>query len=333
TNHSEKMIKEEAENNKKQYTVIAGILEKIQTISSGMMINVSSFRSTAQSLTSSTQEQAASLEESTASMEEIASAIKRVSSDAETQTGAVEKIDRSIDELNKSISDVSVKAGAVMSESQHAIAQGEEAADISAHALDSMKRIHESAEKIREITHLITEIADKTNLLALNASIESARAGEAGRGFAVVADEISKLADNSTSSAKEISVLIRETSENINNSYEMFNILYGHIRNINETLVVSSNVSGEVNASSEVQLKMSGLVREEIRSVRTLSNSISNAMSEQAVAADELAKSFDMISRITQETTATSEEVSAATEGLVENIGRLVEIADAAQKS
>jgi methyl-accepting chemotaxis protein len=72
--------------------------------------------------------------------------------------------------------------------------------------------------KIEEISNTINDIADRTNLLSLNASIESARAGEHGRGFAVVAEEISKLADNSIASASEIGKIIKNSVESINNT-------------------------------------------------------------------------------------------------------------------
>jgi len=89
-------------------------------------------------------------------------------------------------------------------------------------AIKSIDRLREESSRIEEISGTINDIADQTNLLSLNASIESARAGEAGRGFAVVSEEISKLADKSMQSAKEIGQIIKNSVRMINDSsYQM----------------------------------------------------------------------------------------------------------------
>ena len=96
-----------------------------------------------------------------------------------------------------------------------AMAKAKEGTESVTRVVSVIQSIAESSEKIAGIVTLITDIADQTNLLALNASIEAARAGEDGRGFAVVADEVSKLADRSSSSAKEIDSLISRSGKTV----------------------------------------------------------------------------------------------------------------------
>jgi len=324
--YSNEQHKEEAEENKAQYEMISGVFSSIKDIAAGLQQSVVKFNMTSQKLTDSTQSQAALVEESSASMEEIAAAIEKVSVDAGVQAGSVNTIEETMNGLNSLISDVSGRADNIMKESEKSIRQGDDAAGLSERALASMESINESAEKIRDIIKLITEIADQTNLLALNASIESARAGEAGRGFAVVADEISKLADNSTGSAKEITKLINDTVKNIQEGSEMFSALHNHIKDIQNTLKISNSLSGEMNEVAARQLKLSDSVKESVHNVNSLSGSISVAMQEQASTTGELSRSIDTINEITQTNAAVSEEMSDVTGDLVGSIEKLLEI-------
>ncbi|HOO70631.1 MAG TPA: methyl-accepting chemotaxis protein [Spirochaetota bacterium] len=326
TNLSNNKHKEEAETTRSQYEFIARVFDSIKSVASNLQLSVGTFRATAGNLTDSAQNQASRIEESSASMVEIAAAIDKVSSDAAVQTESLNEIQQSIEALDTLISRVAHKADEIKNGSKKAITQGEEAVAIFEQVQEGIQRIYSSAEKIREMVNLITEIADRTNLLSLNASIESARAGEAGKGFAVVAEEISKLADNSTASAKEISVLINETTESIKNGYGMFNELYSHIRDMNITLESSSRLSAELDTTAKQQTVLSNGVKESIHSINSLSQSISLAMKEQSESTQEISKSFDVINEITQANAATSEEVSGATESLVENAEQLLDI-------
>ena len=326
SDHSYSIQQNKADENETQLKLIKKIFSMIQDIAASLGESSRRFTETAQSLSDGTQSQAAILEESSASMTGIADAIKNVSDDAKNQANALNSVESGISQLNTLIQSVSQKAQIVRGSSSEAIKRGIEAAEISANALGRMEKINGSTVKIKEITRLISDIADKTNLLALNASIESARAGAAGRGFAVVADEISKLADNSTISAKEISLLISETAENISSGYEMFGRLNTLIQEINATLAESHQGSSQNSETAAKQTALSDNILLEIRSVNALSQKIAQLMEQQKIATAELSSSFEGISIITQGTAASSEEVSGATELLAHDISRLIEI-------
>ena len=96
----------------------------------------------------------------------------------------------------------------------------ENGASVISETTKNIEEVYESSEKIKSITKTIEDIAFQTNILALNASVEAARAGDQGRGFAVVASEVRNLAQNSQSSAKDITLLIENIYEKINKSAE-----------------------------------------------------------------------------------------------------------------
>lgn len=152
----------------------------------------------------------------------------------------------------------------------------------------SMDDITASSKKIEEIITVIDDIAFQTNLLALNASVEAARAGEHGKGFAVVADAVRSLAQRSATSAKEISSLINESVNKIEQ---------GHA----------------VVLSSETSLKE--IVRT-IEQLSTLNKEISTASHEQEIGINQINKALSEMDKITQANAAASEECAAASEEL-----------------
>ena len=143
-------------------------------------------------LSARTDAQASSLEETASAIEEMASTIK-------------------------SSATHSVEGNDMMIASKKAVENG---ASVIAETTKNIEEVYESSEKIKSITKTIEDIAFQTNILALNASVEAARAGDQGRGFAVVASEVRNLAQNSQSSAKDITLLIENIYEKINRSAE-----------------------------------------------------------------------------------------------------------------
>ena len=143
-------------------------------------------------LSARTDAQASSLEETASAIEEMASTIK-------------------------SSADHSVEGNDMMLASKKAVENG---ANVIAETTKNIEEVYEASEKIKSITKTIEDIAFQTNILALNASVEAARAGDQGRGFAVVASEVRNLAQNSQACAKDITLLIENIYEKINKSAE-----------------------------------------------------------------------------------------------------------------
>jgi methyl-accepting chemotaxis protein len=171
-------------------------------------------------------------------------------------------------------------------------------------ASEFVKDLGNQSDKIGDIVVVIEEIADQTNLLALNAAIEAARAGEQGRGFAVVADEVKKLAERTSASTAEIAGMIKAIREGVEKT----------IRSMDEA---KSNVITGVQYSSQAQTALQDI----IQSVDALYGGvqqIATAIEEMSATSDEITKDINQISDVTKHSFTSSEEISGAAGGLSE---------------
>ena len=156
----------------------------------------------------------------------------KVSATAERQSEQVIQMTQAMRNIAKSVEEVAMAANRATEQGRMVLeAAGDGRSTVDA-TVSGMKAIKESSGQISEIISVITDIAEQTNLLALNAAIEAARAGVHGRGFAVVADEVGKLAQRSSEAAKEITQLIKDSTNKVEEGTRLTDRSQEVLRNI-----------------------------------------------------------------------------------------------------
>ncbi len=267
--------------------------------------NIATITSRAQVLDTSTDTTATSVEAIGTALVDLKEHVASQSSAIEESTAAVVEM---IASLN-TIADVSAKRLQGLSHLDQAIADGSDAVNSTVSILN---KISGSISSIREITDVIASISAQTNLLAMNAAIEAAHAGDAGRGFSVVAAEIRKLAESSNSQSKNIGTLLQE--------------VIGEIEAVDSagrlTGSAFSDVTEQVNGLKSALQEISGGIDE----LRTGGSQINSAMTEIRDASHALSERTDRIdssqTRIAEETQSVRRLSTEITGGLNEiNVG------------
>src|SRR4051812_33744207 len=284
----------------------------------------------AQSLSAASQQMATTSREAGRAVGEIATAVGDVAQGAERQVRAVEQAKVASEEV-ASASEVSatnaqetaqaaVAAREVAEQGAGAVTQASEAMsavrDSSLHATEAIRALGTKSGRIGGIVATITGIAEQTNLLALNAAIEAARAGEQGRGFAVVADEVRKLAEESRGAAESISGLIREIQDETARTVSV--VEDGALRTEDGVATVEQARESFLALGMSVQDMNERVDRiaAAIQQIASSSHQVQSDMAEVAAVAEQSSASSQQVSASTQQTSASTQQIAASAQEL-----------------
>jgi methyl-accepting chemotaxis protein len=247
---------------------------------------------------------------------QINTSTENMAAGAHEQTSQTSEVASAVEEMTKTIAENSQNAGSTATIARKARDEAEQGgkvvddtvagmkriADVVNQSADTVRALGKSSDQIGEIIGVIDDIADQTNLLALNAAIEAARAGEQGRGFAVVADEVRKLAERTTRATKEIASMIKTIQSET-------------------TLAVQSMEQGTQEVENGFRLadkaaaSLQGIV-DTSEKVTDMIAQIATASKEQSAASEQISRNVEAISTVTGETAANIQHIARAAEDL-----------------
>ena len=264
------------------------VISDVQDTTLQVSASANEVQATTEHLAIGSEEQAAQIVDTSAALDEMAVSIQQVSENAALSATVSEQSTANARQGSQSVQNTIQGMGRIREQVQETSKR--------------IKRLGESSQEVGEIVQLIGDIADRTSILALNASIQAAMAGDAGRGFAVVAEEVERLAERSTEATKQIDNLIRTIQ---NETYEAV----AAMETMTNEVVTGSDLAQEAGTALDeietVSVRLSDLIQQ-----------ISLASKQQARGSETIARSMNDIAEVTQQTAAGTKQAAVSISNL-----------------
>ncbi|HEY5585608.1 MAG TPA: methyl-accepting chemotaxis protein [Ruminiclostridium sp.] len=290
------------------------IFTSVSIMRASLRSTISKLLNISNNLAANSEELTASTDESTKTINQVVFAITEIAKGNNSQADAVSRASATISDIATHIGEVhtvtaqsvttAIESLTIVSEGQNAVVlttdKMQESIMISGSVNTSLEELSESINKVGNISEVINSIAAQTNLLALNAAIEAARAGESGRGFAVVAEEIRKLAEQSSSAAKDIASIIKDTvAKNAVAS---------------ENMVKAKEIVSEQSLAVNVTKEAFEKIKFSVEGISKRTTNVAEMLSTIDTAAQDISSHTHDMAAIAEQTAASSEEISASSE-------------------
>ena len=281
----------------------------------GMLAAANQLEGMVEIISSASTELSAQIEQSDRGASESAQRLQEAATAMNEMNATVQEVARNAGSASGASNDTKAKAEAGEHVVQQVVQSIGEVHEVSLQLKEDMAQLNERAQDINRIMGVISDIADQTNLLALNAAIEAARAGEAGRGFAVVADEVRKLAEKTMTSTLDVSNAIRAIQEStdksmgavdnavqrISEATNLANQSGTALEEIVATVEATSDQVQAIAAASEEQSAASEEINRSIIEVNDMSRLTAEAMAEATQAVSDLANQAHKLTDLIQE--------------------------------
>lgn len=238
-----------------------------------------------------------------------------VATSSEEMSQTVVEVARSANGISQSATDTARTAREGEAIVGRAVIEVREIAATVNGSAELIQSLGERSQQIGDIVSVINDIADQTNLLALNAAIEAARAGEQGRGFAVVADEVRKLAERTAHATAEISTMIKAIQDEVGKAVGAMNDATG-------------KVDSGVRLSNEAGQALHNIVKS-VDDLQLMVQQIASAADEMSATSDQISKDIESIAQLSKESSANSEQTAAASREMTKLSSNLQDVVGA----